>query len=289
MFPQILDGRGIAHTLCAQVAKEVSQLPGPPCLAVIYVGEDPATSVYVGRKKDKAGEVGIESRVTHFPEGVTLEQLLEKIYELNEDPSVHGILLQLPLPGTLDRLTLVEAIAPAKDVDGLTSANLGLLAAGRPRYIPCTPQGCLRILDHVGYELRGKSALMIGRSPIVGLPLSLLLSQRNATVTLAHSHTPDLQRYMEAADLIISAVGQAGLVKQVKPGAFVIDVGINRVESGGTVHLRGDVDPCVAASPAAYLTPVPGGVGPMTVACLMYNTLQASQAALLGDTNKVAF
>jgi methylenetetrahydrofolate dehydrogenase (NADP+)/methenyltetrahydrofolate cyclohydrolase len=277
MTAHIIDGRAIAQALCTQVAASVSQLSITPCLAVVYVGEDPATAVYVGRKRDTAQALGIESRVAHFPGDVAFSELMEKIIALNEDPAVHGILLQLPLPISLDRFSLLEAIVPHKDVDGLTSRNLGLLAAGRPRFLPCTPQGCLRIFDHVGYDLAGKNALMIGRSSIVGLPLSLLLGQRDATVTVAHSRTQDLQALIREADVVISAVGQPGLVTAVKTGAFVIDVGINRLQEGASVRLVGDVDMEAVSGTAGYLTPVPGGVGPMTVACLMHNTLRACE------------
>lgn len=276
---RLIDGRALSQQLCTHVHQEVATLPSTPCLAVIYVGDDPATQVYVGRKRDMAMALGMESRVMHFPAIVTFQELYETISSLNQDAKVRGILLQMPLPPHLDRFALLEAIAPHKDVDGLTSQNLGLLAAGHPRFVPCTPQGCLRIIDHVGYDVIGKTVLMIGRSNIVGLPLSLLLGQRGATVTVAHSQTVHLDQLTAQADMIISAVGKPDLVKTIKPGAFIIDVGISRVEEDGLCRLAGDVALSVQAT-AGYLTPVPGGVGPMTVACLMYNTLQACKATL---------
>ena len=271
----IIDGRALAQDLCTQVSQKVNQLSSQPCLALVYVGQDPATEIYVSRKQEMARKVGMKSKILHFDEGASFNQIQATLDVLNRDAEVHGILLQLPLPSHLDRFALLETLDPRKDVDGLTSQNLGLLAAGRPRFVPCTPQGCLRIMDHVGYDLAGKSALMLGRSAIVGLPLSLLLTQRNATVTVAHSHTQNVEQLISQADVVVAAIGKPGFVQHVKAGAFVLDVGINRLVKDGSATLVGDVDAQAIRSIAGYLTPVPGGVGPMTVACLMANTLKA--------------
>ena len=276
---QIIDGKAAAATLRADIAAEVTarlragrRRPG---LAVILVGEHPASRVYVEQKQRAAKEVGIESLVFHLPADTTESELLSRIRQLNEDDRVHGILVQLPLPAAINRHTVIEAIAQAKDVDGFHPCNLGRLAAARPRFRPCTPQGVMRLLHSTGAELAGMDAVILGRSHIVGRPMALELLIADCTPRICHSKTRDIASHVRAADIVIAALGRPRFVQGnwIKPGAIVIDVGLNRLADG---TLAGDVD-FAAAKVAAYITPVPGGVGPMTVACLLQNTLLAAE------------
>lgn len=268
---KILDGKALAQKITNEIKKEVSSLEKKPKLAVVLVGNNPASEIYVRNKQKKAIELGFESVVLPLPEDISEENLLEHIYILNEDTSINAILVQLPLPKHLNQKRILEAIEPIKDVDGFTSYNFGRLALGyKPYAIPCTPKGIIRILDEYKLEIEGKNVLVIGRSNIVGKPISLLLQSRNATVTMAHSKTKNLNDLILASDIVVSAVGIPNLVKNVKNDAIVIDVGINRTDKG----LCGDIDFDKTSKTASYITPVPGGVGPMTIAMLMENTLE---------------
>jgi methylenetetrahydrofolate dehydrogenase (NADP+)/methenyltetrahydrofolate cyclohydrolase len=278
MAAKIIDGKAVAARVKAEVAEEVAALGLRPGLATILVGDDPASAVYVRMKREDSAEVGFES-FHHEPGGdVSAEALAELITSLNADEHVHGILLQLPLPGHLEQDDFISLIDPAKDVDGLTTVNAGLLMHNREEAIvPCTPAGCMRLLEDVGVELSGARAVVLGRSILVGKPMVQLLLAANATVTHCHSRTRDLPAVCSEADVLIAAVGSAGLVSadMVREGAVVIDVGTNRTEDG----LVGDVDFEPVAEKAAAITPVPGGVGPMTRAMLLVNTLKAARAA----------
>lgn len=284
---QVIDGKGISEKYLQAVGREVQALSGPPpCLVVLRVGEDPASVAYVNRKKKVALSLGIESRVEVFSQERTQEALLQRIHELNADPHVHGILVQAPLPKGWDTQAVFNAVDPLKDVDGFCAQNMGLLAQGNPRLVACTPAGILELLRHSKIETQGKHIVLVGRSLIVGRPLALLLTaqhpQGNATLTVCHSHTQDLLAYTRQADILISAAGKPHFFgpKAIRPGAVVVDVGINRIDdpaaTGGT-RLVGDVDYTAVAPKASCITPVPGGVGPMTVALLMANTLRAYQ------------
>lgn len=276
----IIDGKTIAADLRKQIAGEVAALKKAgkkPGLAVILVGDDPASHVYVGNKVKACEEVGIESYEHRMPATATQQEVRHVIKNLNINPDVHGILLQLPLPGHLDSDALVQSIAPEKDVDGLTFVNAGKLVAGdESGMVPCTPQGSLHLIHSVKKDLTGLNAVVIGRSLLFGKPMAQLLLAANCTVTTAHSKTKDLPAVCRQADILVAAVGRAKMVKGdwVKPGAIVIDVGINRLDTG---KLVGDVDYDEAAKVAGAITPVPGGVGPMTIACLMQNTLKAAK------------
>ena len=239
------------------------------------MGEDPASQVYVRGKVRDCGECGIKSLELRMPETTTQAELLDKIAGLAADPTVNGILVQLPLPAHIDERAVIDAIPPEKDVDGFSPVNVGRMQTGQPCFLPCTPAGCIRMIESTGTSLDGKNAVVIGRSNIVGKPAALLLLAKNATVTICHSHTANLKEICAAADILVAAVGRAGFVtgEMVKPGAVVIDVGINRGADG---KLHGDVDFEQAAEKAAFITPVPGGVGPMTRAMLMKNTTQAA-------------
>ena len=268
---KILDGKALAQKITNEIKKEVSSLEKKPKLAVVLVGNNPASEIYVRNKQKKAIELGFESVVLPLPEDISEENLLEHIYILNEDTSINAILVQLPLPKHLNQKRILEAIEPIKDVDGFTSYNFGRLALGyKPYAIPCTPQGIIRILDEYELDIEGKNVIVIGRSNIVGKPISLLLQSRNATVTMAHSKTKNLNDLILESDIVVSAVGIPNLVKNVKNDAIVIDVGINRTDKG----LCGDIDFDKTSKTASYITPVPGGVGPMTIAMLMENTLE---------------
>jgi methylenetetrahydrofolate dehydrogenase (NADP+)/methenyltetrahydrofolate cyclohydrolase len=277
---QILDGKAVAAKVLAEVKAGVQgfarQTGVAPVLAVVLVGDFAPSKIYVRNKKRAADEVGIVSRDYLFPEGATQETLLATLGEINRDPSIHAILLQLPLPDGLDEDAAINAIAPAKDVDGLHPFNLGNLLAGKPLLVPCTPAGCLEILDHYGVELKGAEAVMLGRSRLVGKPLAQLLLGRHATVTMCHTRTRDLAAHTRRADVLCVAAGKAGVVTgdMIKDGAVVIDVGITRLPTG---KLVGDVDFESASRRARAITPVPGGVGPMTIAMLLRNTLLAAQ------------
>jgi len=275
---RILDGKATAKAVREEVAARVAALGTVgvrPGLRVVLVGEDPASQVYVRNKDRAATEAGIEVDTVRLPATTTQEELLEVVRGLNGDPAVHGILVQLPLPGDLDEQAVVEALDPRKDVDGLHPENVAALAQGRPGLVPCTPAGCLELLDRDGVELEGRHVVVIGRSQLVGKPVAQLALARNATVTICHSRTRDLDAHCGRADVLIAAVGRARLVQGdwVRPGSVVLDVGINRGEDG---KLVGDVDFEAAASRASAITPVPGGIGPMTIAMLLSNTVLAA-------------
>ena len=279
MSATIIDGREVAARVRAEVAREVETLASrgerTPGLATILVGDDPASAIYVANKRKASAEIGIVDLHRHLPSDAAQEEVLAAIEECNEDPEVSGILLQLPVPEELDGAALTAAIAPEKDVDGLTPISAGRLLQGTPGLRPCTPLGVIELLDSYGVTLEGADAVVVGRSNLVGKPVSMLLQQRNATVTMCHSRTRDLPAVCARGDVLIAAAGAARLIgaDHVKPGAAVIDVGINRTEDG----LTGDVDFEAAAEKAGLITPVPGGVGPMTIAMLMRNTLTAAE------------
>lgn len=280
MSATIIDGKAIAAQVRAEVKEEVAAFTAglgglAPGLATILVGEDPASAIYVGGKQKACAEVGIKAFDHRLAADADHDEVAELIESCNADPAVSGILLQLPVPAHLEGAELVELIDPRKDVDGLTAASLGLLAQGRPGLRPCTPSGVIELLDAHDVELEGVSAVVVGRSMLVGKPLAALLLERNATVTTCHSRTRDLPRVCAAADVLVAAVGVDRMVKGdwVKPGATVIDVGMNRSDDG----LHGDVDFDEAAKRAGLITPVPGGVGPMTIAMLLRNTLEAAR------------
>ena len=285
-----IDGKAMAAAISARIADETAALKAGhgivPGLAVVIVGEDAASQVYVRNKQRTAEGCGFHSIKHALPADVSEEELLALIDSLNTDAAIHGILVQLPLPGHLDETRITQAISPAKDVDGFHYINIGKLTAGATAdaFVPCTPAGCmLMVEEHLGADLSGKTAVVIGRSNIVGKPMAALLLAANATVTVCHSRTPDLPAVASGADILVAAVGRPNMVKQdwIKPGAIVIDVGINRVDvdDGGEKRskLTGDVDYDGAAEVAAAITPVPGGVGPMTITMLMSNTLRAAR------------
>ena len=281
MKAKIIDGKALAAAVKQEAAQQVAQLKEKgitPCLAVVLVGEDPASQVYVRGKINDCAQCGIESRSIRLPEDVTQAELLVQVKQLAEDASVHGILVQLPLPTQIDEKTVIDAIPPEKDVDGFSPVNVGRMQIGEPCYLPCTPAGCIRMIESTGMEIAGKHAVVIGRSNIVGKPAAMLLLAKNATVTICHSRTQNLKELCASADILVAAVGRAGFVtgEMIKPGAVVIDVGINRGADG---KLHGDVDFDAAAEKAAWITPVPGGVGPMTRAMLMLNTVEAARRA----------
>ena len=278
MAAQILDGKSLAAQLRAGVKEKVARLAQSgirPGLAVMLAGDDPASRVYVRNKVRACEETGVRSSLHEFPSSVKQAELLDCVAALNADAGVHGILVQLPLPKQVDAQKVLEAVSPAKDVDGFHAENLGALLAGTPRFVPCTPAGVMRLLEHAGVPLAGRRAVVIGRSTIVGKPVSLLLLQKDATVTICHSKSKDLAAITMQADVLIAAVGRAKLVTgaMVKPGACVIDVGVNRLGDG---TLAGDVDFAAAREIAGWITPVPGGVGPMTIAMLLENCLSAA-------------
>ena len=276
----ILDGKAVAAKVLAEVkagaADYRNRTGAPPTLAVVLVGEDPASAVYVRGKKKDAEEVGIASRDFLYPDGCSQTELLATLKMINADPGIHGILVQLPLPKELNEDQIIAAIAPEKDADGLHPMSLGNLLGGKPTMVPCTPAGCLQILDHYGIPLEGAEAVVVGRSRLVGKPLAQLLVGRNATVTTCHTRTRDLAAHCRRADLLCVAAGRARMITgdMVKDGVVVIDVGTNRLETG---KLAGDVDFASVSPKARAITPVPGGVGPMTRAMLMRNTLLAAQ------------
>jgi methylenetetrahydrofolate dehydrogenase (NADP+)/methenyltetrahydrofolate cyclohydrolase len=275
-----IDGRELARTVRAEVAAEVERLGGVG-LATVLVGDDPASHIYIDLKQKAAEAAGMTARDLKLPGDIPQDELLETIRELNEDDAVDGLLVQLPLPGHLDTNRVIEAIDPGKDIDGIHPFNAGQLYLGRPTLVPGTPLGIMRMLDEYAIELEGARAVVVGRSAIVGKPMAHLLLQRNATVTICHSRTQDLQRHTLDADVLVAAVGRTHVIgaDMVKAGAAVIDVGMNRGEGK---KVFGDVDPS-AAEVAAYLTPVPGGVGPMTIAMVMQNTVTAARNRRLGD------
>jgi methylenetetrahydrofolate dehydrogenase (NADP+) / methenyltetrahydrofolate cyclohydrolase len=276
----LIDGKALALEVRAQVAEDVRAFGQPVCLATILVGDDPASHVYVGSKHKASHEAGIDSRDHRFPADTPESEILDLIAELNADDAVDGILVQLPLPEHMDEPKALRAVDPAKDVDGFHVLNAGLLYLGEPALTPATPSGVMVMLAKHGVELKGKEAVVIGRSEIVGKPMAMMLLAEHATVTICHSRTVDLASHTRRADVLVAAVGRAGLVTadMVKPGAVVIDVAMNRTAEG---KLVGDVDRGVAEV-AGLLTPVPGGVGPMTIAMLLRNTLTAAQHRRVG-------
>ena len=279
MSAQLIDGNALAARIRAQVADKVKTLATPPGLAVILVGDDPASQVYVKHKVADCEGVGMRSLLERHPATLSEADLLARIAALNADPAVHGILVQLPLPKHIDAQRVIETIDPAKDVDGFHVASAGALMVGRPGFRPCTPYGCMKMLESIGCDPRGKHAVVIGRSNIVGKPMAMLLLQASATVTVCHSATPDLGHFTRQADIVVAAVGKRNVLTHdmVKPGAVVIDVGMNRNPEG---KLCGDVDFDNVRQVAGWVTPVPGGVGPMTRAMLLVNTLEAAGSGL---------
>ncbi len=269
----ILDGKKLRDKIFEELKIKVDNMPIKPSLAVIFAGDDPSSKIYVNNKKKCAEKLGINSIVITYPESVTERELLEKINELNNDKSITAILVQLPLPKHIDKFKIIDAIAPQKDVDGLTPYNSGKLFAGEKPYVfPCTPKGILLLLDEYGIEIAGKHAVVIGRSNLVGKPVAQMLLNRNATVTMCHSKTKNLSDITKTADILISAVGKKVVGENMlKNNCVVIDVGIFRDENG---KISGDVDFEKASQIASYITPVPGGVGPMTIASLMLNTVE---------------
>ena len=283
-----MDGKAISKEIQTEIAQEVTQFIGQsgitPCLAAVLVGDDPASEVYVRNKHRACERVGITSQMHKLPASTTQEELLTLISQLNSAHDVHGILIQLPLPEGIDTLLVLDAVDPQKDVDAFHPENVGLISQGRPRFLPCTPHGVQQILDRCEIKMSGKHAVIVGRSDIVGKPMSMLLTAKNstrgpqaanATVTLCHSRTQNLAEICRSADVIVAAIGVAKFITadMVKPGAVVVDVGINRTDEG----LCGDVDFEAVREVAGHITPVPGGVGPLTVTMLMYNTLDAAK------------
>ncbi len=279
MTAQLIDGSALSRQLRADVAARVQALKAcgvTPGLAVILVGDNQASQVYVRNKVKACEDTGMHSVLETWPASMSEPELLARVDALNNDPTIHGILVQLPLPAHIDAQKVIEAISPAKDVDGFHVASAGALMTGLPGFWPCTPHGCMKMLEHIGYDLRGKHAVVIGRSNIVGKPMALMLLQANATVTICHSGTKDLAAHTRQADVIVAAVGKRNVLTadMVKPGAVVIDVGMNRNEAG---KLCGDVDFDGVKEVASWITPVPGGVGPMTITMLMANTLESAE------------
>ena len=291
MAAQVLDGKAIADQIQSELAEEMASFIQDsgfvPCLAAVLVGEDAASQVYVRNKRRACQRVGIDSKLHQLPDDTSEEQLLELIARLNKDHTIHGILVQLPLPDGISTVRVLDAVHPLKDVDAFHPENVGRISQGRPRFLPCTPHGIQQLLSRSDIPVAGKHAVVVGRSDIVGKPLAMLLAQRdstrgpeaaNATVTICHSRTAELPTVTRTADILVAAIGRAGFItaEMVKPGAVVIDVGINRSEEG----LVGDVDFTAVSEVAGALTPVPGGVGPLTVTMLMYNTLEAARLSI---------
>ena len=279
MTAQLIDGIALSKQLRLDVAQRAAALSArgiTPGLAVMLVGDSAASQVYVRNKVKACEDNGLRSVLEKYPAALSEAELLARVHALNSDPAIHGILVQLPLPPHIDAQKVIEAIAPAKDVDGFHVASAGALMVGQPGFWPCTPYGCMKMLDSIGYTLQGKHAVVIGRSNIVGKPMAMMLLQKNATVTICHSATADLKALTLQADVIVAAVGKRGVLTadMVKPGAVVIDVGMNRNDDG---KLCGDVDFNGVSKVASYITPVPGGVGPMTITMLLVNTLEAAE------------
>jgi methylenetetrahydrofolate dehydrogenase (NADP+) / methenyltetrahydrofolate cyclohydrolase len=289
MTAQLIDGKAIAQKLKLEIAARSAEFASAhgraPSLQLVLVGDDAGSKHHVQSKERASQALGINGRMEQLPGTITQAELIARIHELNREPEIDGILVQLPLPEPLDSAAVIAAIDPRKDVDGLTPENAGLLALGLPRFTPCTPLGCMHLLDAIGYELAGERALVIGRSNLVGKPLALLLVARNATVTIAHRQTIELPELVAQADVLVSAVGRADLVRGewVKPGAVVIDIGQNYDLAG---KLCGDVEFASARERASWITPVPGGVGPMTVAMLLWNTVEAATHFAGGVSSK---
>ncbi len=279
MTAQLIDGNALSKKLRLNVAERAAALKArgiTPGLAVVLVGENPASQVYVRNKVKACADNGLHSVLEQYPATLSEADLLGRVDALNNNPAIHGILVQLPLPAHIDAQKVIEAISPAKDVDGFHIASAGALMVGQPGFWPGTPYGCMKMLESIGYDLKGKHAVVIGRSNIVGKPMALMLLQKNATVTICHSATKDLKAMTLQADVIVVAVGKRNVLTadMVKPGAVVIDVGMNRNEEG---KLCGDVDFEGVKAVASYITPVPGGVGPMTITMLLINTLEAAE------------
>ena len=275
----IIDGNALSAQLRADVMRRADALKArgiTPGLAVLLVGENQASQVYVRNKVKACADAGLHSVLERYDADMTEAALLARIDALNKDPAIHGILVQLPVPQHIDANKVIEAIAPEKDVDGFHIASAGALMVGQPGFLPCTPYGCMKMLESIGYDLRGKHAVVIGRSNIVGKPMAMLLLQKNATVTICHSGTKDLKAMTLQADVIVAAVGKVNVLTadMVKPGAVVIDVGMNRNAQG---KLCGDVDYAGVREVAGHITPVPGGVGPMTITMLLVNTLESAE------------
>ena len=282
MTAQLIDGNALSKQLRAQVAIDTAALKAKgltPGLAVVLVGDNPASQVYVRNKVKACEDAGLYSVLEKYEATLSEVDLLARVEALNNDASIHGILVQLPLPAHIDAQKVIEAISPAKDVDGFHMASAGALMTGMKGFWPCTPYGCMKMLESIGYDLKGKHAVVIGRSNIVGKPMALMLLQQNATVTICHSGTKDLKAMTLQADVIVAAVGKRNVLTadMVKPGAVVLDVGMNRNPEG---KLCGDVDFDGVKEVASYITPVPGGVGPMTITMLLVNTLESAQRAL---------
>jgi methylenetetrahydrofolate dehydrogenase (NADP+)/methenyltetrahydrofolate cyclohydrolase len=279
MTAQLIDGNALARKIRAEVAGRTQALKArgvQPHLSIILVGEDPASQVYTKHKVNDSTETGLSATLERYPATMTEADLLARIHALNDDPKVHGILVQLPIPRHMDAQKVIEAISPAKDVDGFHVASAGALMVGRPGFRPCTPYGCMKMLESIGYDLKGRNAVVIGRSNIVGKPIALMLLAQDATVTVCHSRTKDLKAHTLMADVVVAAVGKRNVLTadMVKPGAVVIDVGMNRSDEG---KLCGDVDFDGVKEVAGWVTPVPGGVGPMTRAMLLVNTIEAAE------------
>ncbi|NLY34896.1 MAG: bifunctional methylenetetrahydrofolate dehydrogenase/methenyltetrahydrofolate cyclohydrolase FolD [Alcaligenaceae bacterium] len=282
MTARIIDGKKLAETIKLNLADRINALKEKdiiPGLTVILVGDDPASQVYVRNKANTFTKLGLNSSVEQYPASLSEEALCNRIRELNNDPSVHGILVQLPLPANLDASKVIETISPEKDVDGFHISNAGALMTGRPLFIPCTPYGVMKMLESEKVELRGAEAVVIGASNIVGKPMALLLQKAGATVTICNSKTKDLAAHTRRADVLVVATGRAEMITgdMIKPGAIVIDVGINRGSDG---KLKGDVEFSSAKEVAGAITPVPGGVGPMTIVMLLVNTIEAAERKL---------
>jgi methylenetetrahydrofolate dehydrogenase (NADP+)/methenyltetrahydrofolate cyclohydrolase len=281
MTAQLIDGNALARTIRTEVAGRTQALKArgvQPHLSIILVGDDPASQVYTKHKVNDSTETGLSATLERYPADMTEADLLARVRSLNEDPKVHGILVQLPLPRHMDSQKVIETISPAKDVDGFHIASAGALMTGAKGFWPCTPYGCMKMLESIGFSLRGKHAVVIGRSNIVGKPMAMMLLAQSATVTICHSATADLGAMTRQADVIVAAVGKRNVLTadMVKPGAVVIDVGMNRNDEG---KLCGDVDFAGVKEVAGWITPVPGGVGPMTRAMLLVNTLEAAERA----------
>ena len=282
MSAQVIDGKALAQEIRQGIAQDIEALVGQtgvrPGLAVVLVGDDPASAVYVRNKKKACDAAGLYVDDHTLPSTATQEELLKLIGQLNADPKIHGILVQLPLPPQIDSQTVLNAVSPDKDADGFHPYNIGRLVTGDPLFVPCTPKGVMRMIEATGQAIEGKRAVVLGRSNIVGKPVAMLLMHRHATVTICHSRTKDLPGMCREADILVAAIGKAQFVKadMVKPGAVVIDVGINRLDDG---RLVGDVDFEPVKEKAGWISPVPGGVGPMTIAMLLANTLEAAKRA----------
>ncbi len=280
MAAEIIDGKAIAKNVREELATEVEELKSEkgvtPGLAVVLVGEDSASQVYVRNKHRACERVGIDTRDIRMSAEASHDEVMEQVQKLNDDPAVHGILVQLPTPDQVDDDEILNAINPDKDVDGFHPINMGKLLTGQPNMVPCTPRGVMRMLESTGVDLEGKEAVIVGRSNIVGKPQALLLMDKHCTPTICHSRTKDLAGHTSRADILVAATGRAHMIgaDMIKPGAVVIDVGINRLDDGSLV---GDVDFDAAKEVAAHITPVPGGVGPMTIAMLLENTVRAAR------------